>query len=174
MREVVKEYGGFCLAAIVLTAVLLLIFGGMQDAEGNSGIRSILSSKIDSTGTDYGAYTDFTLYETEGVKSAPVIEYQDTGYLSVGTISFPEQVKAYDYYGRELAYAGESVDAAERKNGYVKYIKLQDGSGNDISAAINKNTGEITFSEPGIYKVTLCAQDNGCRRTTVTITVAVM
>lgn len=174
MEQVAKHYGGFILTGIVFVLMLILIFSGVQDGEGNQGIRNIIAAHMDTEGTDYGAYTDFENYTHESMKAFPQIHYQDGGYLPVGTVSFLDNVEVTDYAGRTLDYAGTSVDENQRISGYVKYIRLEDEWGNNLTANINTATGEIIFPQMGIYKVTLQAQDDGCRKSTAVIEIAVM
>lgn len=174
MEHIAKHYGGFILAGIVFVLMLILVFSGIQDGEGNQGIRNIIAAHMDTEGTDYGAYTDFEIYEKESTNAFPQIHYQDVGALPVGTVAFLDNVEVTDYAGRSLAYAGESVDENERDSGYIKYIRLEDEEGNDLTSDINMDTGEITFPQMGIYKVTLQAQDDGYRKSTAVIKIPVM
>lgn len=174
MKELMKQYGGFVLAGIVFMVMLILVFSSLQDGQGNQGVRAILAAHMDTEGIDYDAYNDYDTYSAEGVKEFPKITYQDIGYLPVGTTAFLNQVTAVDYAGRTLEYAGSSIDETERSRGYLKIVKFEDESGNDLGANINADTGEITFPSMGIYEITVCAQDDGCRKSTSVICVAVM
>lgn len=174
MKELVKQYGDFVLAGIIFIALVVLIFSGVQDGEGNQGMRSVLAAHMDVEGIDYSAYSDFEAYSAEGAKTFPTIAYRDNGYLPVGTVNFVNLVETVDYAGRVLGYAGSTVDEAERQNGYLKIASLEDAEGNNLSAGINMDTGEITFPAAGTYKVTLYAQDDGFRKTSSVIHVAVM
>lgn len=174
MKELMKQYGGIVLAGVVLIVMFVLLFSGITDAQGNRGIIKIVAARLDTEGTDYAAYTDYDTYETESTKTAPEITYQDAGYLPVGTVNFLSNVTATDYAGRTLSNAGSAVDDGERNTGYLKITRVEDISGNDLSANINADTGEITFPAAGIYEVTIRAQDDGYRKRTYTIRVPVM
>lgn len=174
MKELMKQYGGFVLAGVVLLVLLILLFSGVTDEQGNRGIIKIVAAKLDTEGTDYAAYTDYDTYKTESTKTAPEITYQDIGYFPVGTVNFLQHVTATDYAGRRLSNAGSVVDDAEKGSGYLKITNLEDASGNDLSANINAETGEITLPEAGIYEVTIRAQDDGYRKSKSVIRVPAM
>lgn len=174
MKELMKQYGRFIFAGSALMVIFLLVFSGVRDSEGNQGILAIFAAHMNTEGIEYGNYNDYDTYHTEGMKAAPEITYQDIGHLPVGTVSFLDQVTVADHAGRALGYAGSTVDDTERSLGYFKIVKFQDAAGNDLSSNINVDTGEINFPEPGVYEVTLRAQDDGCRNSIVAIRVAVM
>lgn len=143
----VMALGIASICAEVLVVLLILLFFGVTDEQGNRGIIRIVAVRLDTEGTDYAAYTDYDIYETESTKTAPEIIYQDTGYLPVGTVNFLDNVTVTDYAGKS--------------SGYLKIANLEEASSNDLSANINTETGEITFPEAGIYEVTIRAQDDG-------------
>lgn len=174
MREVMKRYGSFIFAGIVIMIMLILVFSGVQDGEGNRGVLAIFAAHMDTEGKTYDTYGDYDAYNAEGMKDFPQITYQDAGHLPVGTVAFLDQVTVTDHSGRVLGYAGSTVDETERSLGYFKIVKFQDGAGNDLYANVNADTGELTFPAPGIYEVTLRAQDDGCRNSIAAIRVAVM
>lgn len=174
MQEVLKQYGRVFLSGITLAMVLYLIFAGITDEENHHGIRAILGARIETEGINYQGYSDFDAYHAETEKAAPQIVYQDNGYLTVGTVDFLANINATDYAGNVLLNAGDMVDETEKSRGYIKIVKVEDLYQNDLSSCINRNTGEISFLQRGIYRITMCAQDKVYRRSTVIIQVPVM
>lgn len=159
MKEIMKQHGGFLIAAMVTLGVLTIIFSTITDANGNRGIVKIIAAHMDTEGIDYNAYVDYGAYQTEMAKDAPVIEYQGTGSLTPGTVNVADYVKAHDYNGQELA---------------VRLLKFCDSDGNELSGHMDKASGTITFSTAGIYSFTVKAVDSGNRKTTAVIRVPVM
>lgn len=159
MKEIMKQHGGFLIAAMVTLGVLTIIFSTITDANGNRGIVKIIAAHMDTEGIDYNAYVDYGAYQTEMAKDVPVIEYQGTGSLTPGTVNVADYVKAHDYNGQELA---------------VRLLKFCDSDGNELSGHMDKASGTITFSTAGIYSFTVKAVDSGNRKTTAVIRVPVM
>lgn len=159
MKEIMKQHGGFLIAAMVTLGVLTIIFSTITDANGNRGIVKIIAAHMDTEGIDYNAYVDYGAYQTEIAKDVPVIEYQGTGSLTPGTVNVADYVKAHDYNGQELA---------------VRLLKFCDSDGNELSGHMDKASGTITFSTAGIYSFTVKAVDSGNRKTTAVIRVPVM
>lgn len=159
MKEIMKQHGGFLIAAMVTLGVLTIIFSTITDANGNRGIVKIIAAHMDTEGIDYNAYVDYGAYQTEIAKDVPVIEYQGTGSLTPGTVNVADYVKAHDYNGQELT---------------VRLLKFCDSDGNELSGHMDKASGTITFSTAGIYSFTVKAVDSGNRKTTAVIRVPVM
>ena len=159
MKEIMKQHGGFLIAAMVTLGVLTIIFSTITDANGNRGIVKIIAAHMDTEGIDYNAYVDYGAYQTEIAKDVPVIEYQGTGSLTPGTVNVADYVKAHDYNGQELA---------------VRLLKFCDSDGNELSGHMDKASGTITFSTAGIYSFAVKAVDSGNRKTTAVIRVPVM
>ena len=88
------------ICAVVLVVLLILLFFGVTDGQGDRGIIRIVAGRLDTEGTDYAAYTDYEIYETESTKTALEIIYQDMGYLPVGTVNFLDNVTVTDYAGK--------------------------------------------------------------------------
>ena len=159
MREIIKEHGGAMFTAAVVISILTIIFSAVTDSDGNRGIVKIIAAHMNTEGIDYNAYIDYGAYQTEIAKDAPVIEYQGTGSLVLGTVQVADYVKAHDYNGQELA---------------VKLLKFCDSDGNELPDQMDAAAGKITFESAGTYSFTVKATDSGNRKTTAVIHVPVM
>ena len=102
MKEIIKEHGGAMFTAAVVISVLTIIFSAVTDTDGNRGIVNIIAAHMNTEGIDYNAYVDYGAYQTEIAKDAPVIEYQGTGSLVLGTVQVADYVKSNDYNLQEL------------------------------------------------------------------------
>ena len=100
MEQVIRTYGTFLLEGTVLVALVWLLFWGITDETGHHGVFSIAGSYQKEE--QPAARLDFTRYQSEGEKSAPVIQYVWTGMLHVGEYSLEELLRAEDYSGQTL------------------------------------------------------------------------
>ena len=158
MRLVIEHYGKFMLESIVVTALMILIFTGVTDAKGNRGIFTVTGEHISVENIDYHTYTDFKgTYKSESEKDAPKISFS-SGRLSLGVHCLSSYIKAVDYGGNLLSIT-------------VLSIKAPDGS--EVVDTYNQNTTEITFSQEGVYVLTIMAQDEGNRLTKTMIQIPV-
>ena len=158
MKFVIEHYGKFMLEAIVVTALMILIFCGMTDAKGNKGIFAVTGEHISVNSVDYQAYSDFKeTYKTESEKNVPKITFT-SGRLTLGVHMLSNYIKATDHDGNKLMIK-------------VSSIKAPDGT--EILDTYNHSTTEIVFSQEGIYLLTISALDEGNRLTKTTIQVPV-
>jgi len=148
MKQVITAYGYFLLEGIVLVLLLVLLFCGIRDGEGNVGVFNMTGARISIEHTDYQGFTDFRgTYVSEASKSEPEIFY-DVGNLSAGTIRLADCMKAVDYAGNELSFWVDSVKAPD---------------GREIADSYNADTKEIYLGQAGIYEVALSVCDSGNR-----------
>ena len=159
MEKILKEYGPFLLAGFVLVMLLAVILSGITDEDGNRGIFRIIGAKLDVESAEYTSYTDFDTYQTEAGESLPEIAFDGTMGVYTGVMALADYVRAVDFSGAALS---------------VSFVGLEDISGNDLSGSYNAETGEITFSEPGIYCLTVSAMDGGNRKAVKSITIPVL
>lgn len=158
MREIIKQYGGFLLEAIVLVLLCSFLFINMKDNNGNKGVFAILGANITTVNVDYGSYSDFASFKNEAAKTEPDIKYKRTDQMY--TIS-----NLLSDYVEITTYSGNTA--------HLKVISLNDESGNDCLGAYNETDGTITFSNPGIYTIRLRATDEINKRKTVDIKIPV-
>lgn len=159
MEKILKEYGPFLLAGFILVMLLAVILSGITDEDGNRGIFRIIGAKLDVESADYASYTDFDTYQAEAGKSFPEIAFNGAVGVYTGVMALSDYVKAVDFAGAALP---------------VTFVGLEDISGNDLSGSYNPGTGEITFSEPGIYCLTVSATDSGNRKAVKSISIPVL
>ena len=109
MKQVITAYGHFLLEGIVLVLVLVLLFCGIRDEEGNVGVFYMAGARLSIEQTDYQGFTDFRgTYRSEAAKSKPQISYV-TGNLSSGTVCLTDCIRVLDYAGNELSFWVDSV-----------------------------------------------------------------
>ena len=148
MKQVITAYGHFLLEGIVLVLLLVLLFCGIRDEEGNVGVFNMTGARVSIEHTDYQTFTDFRgTYVSEAAKTEPEISYT-VGNLSSGTICLLDCIKAVDYTGSELTF-------------WVDSIKAPDGR--ELVDSYNSDTKEIYLGQAGIYKMTVSVCDSGNR-----------
>lgn len=153
MKLVIEQYGKFILEAIVIIALMSIIFSSLTDNEGNKGIFAVTGAQIKIDGVDYSAYTDFRgVYKMESEKEKPKISFE-SGRLTIGTYALSNYIKAVDYAGNTLR---------------LKVISIKAPDGREIVESYNQNTTEVSLLQAGVYTVTLLAVDDG-NNTTKTI-----
>lgn len=154
MEQIIKNYGGFLLDAMVLAVLMTLLFTQVTDAEGNRGIFRIIGAGIETDGIDYAAYTDIDAYMTESSKSAPVISFDGRSIIRVGNIDLADHIKAMDCTGAELK---------------IRVLAVTDCTGAELPC----NDTDTNFPRAGIYEVKVTAVDAWNKRTTSEIRIAV-
>lgn len=144
MREVFEYYGKFIIEGIVVIALLSLVFVGITDREGNRGIYHMTGAKMDLLNIDYRNYADFKeCYKAESEKAAPSIYYVGEN-LETGRHVLAEYIKAVDWAERNLS---------------IRVISIQAPDDTETIGDYNPLTGEITFSQAGVYVVHVVAKD---------------
>lgn len=153
MQKIISIYGKFLLGAVVVMALVWLLFAAIADGEGNRGIFQIVGAHLDTGQGGIKEDGAFKVLETENVKMAPKIFLEGGTGISAGNRVLTDYVKAVDYAGRRLT---------------VSILRVEDPSGLDITATLS-DTGEIALSESGIYIVEVSARDDGNKKTTARI-----
>ena len=159
MEKILKEYGPFLLAGFVLVMLLTVILSGITDEDGNRGIFLVIGAKLEVESADYTSYTDFDTYQAEAGKSLPEIVFEGGTGVYTGVVALADYVRAVDFAGAALP---------------INFVGLEDIFGNDLSGSYDPGTGEITFSGPGIYCLTVSATDSGNRKAVKSISIPVL
>lgn len=150
MREVFEYYGRFLIEGIVLATLLGMIFGGMKDENGNQGLCAIVGAQIEMDPEDYRSYTDFKdVYKRESEKAPPHIYYEGEG-LEIGRHVLFDYIKATDSEGQDISVVINSIKGPDEVELIEEY---------------NPYTGEISFSKPGVYAISVSAKDKSNKRT---------
>ena len=148
MKQVITAYGHFLLEGIVLMLLLVLLFCGIRDGEGNVGVFRIAGAGLSIEHTDYQTFEDFRgTYRTEAAKTNPEISYV-AGNLSSGTVCLTDCIRAVDYAGNELSFWVDSVKAPD---------------GRELADSYNADKKEIYLGQAGVYEMALSVCDSGNR-----------
>ena len=146
MEQVLQCYGKGIAAGIVLIAVMVLLFAGIRDEQGNRGIINIIKTWIpeEETITENAAIDAFA---EAGEVAYPTIRYAYNGMLHRGAYLPGDLFSAVDGMGEERS---------------VLWGEMTDPHGN--SCTIESQQGEVVFDVEGIYTVRVCATDEANRR----------
>lgn len=158
MKQVIEIYGKFLLEAAGVAALVLLLFIGIHDAEGNRGIFRMIGAKLPVGNIVVENYLDAEIYKSESEKQPPEIRFQPETMIKKGIQTLSDYLIAEDYDAKLLP---------------IKILCVINPEGTDITGDCNSDTTEILFPEPGIYSVTLAAKDDGNRKTVKVVKIPV-
>lgn len=145
MEQIVKEFGGFFIDGIVLVLLLILVFTGLRDENGNVGAFGIVGANLEIENMNYSVYTDFSeTYKMESEKNAPQIKYSGSN-LKAGVNKMSDHIKAVDYEGKALI---------------VRVISIKSPDGREIIDSYNQDTTEISLNFVGVYGFTVVVSDD--------------
>lgn len=154
MKEIIEQYGKMLIESLILGMLLLLIFAGVEDEDGNKGVLQIIGAGIHEVPNDYTSYTDFDTYEADSYKSAPEIEYSGGNFL-IGELNLCDYITATGYAGNEVP---------------IKIISVVEQSGRELPVIDEQR---VYFNTAGVYVVTIKAVDNTKKETISTIKIPV-
>lgn len=158
MREIFEQYGKCVLEGLICITLLSIVFVGVTDECGNRGIYAIVGAQIDTKSIDYRIYKDMReTFKEESEKSPPCVCFNGSR-LEIGSHVLNDYIKALDYEGKELSLTIQSI----KDSSDVEWIE-----------SYCSDTGIIYFSRPGVYRICVCAIDEGNRLTEVVIQVPV-
>ena len=145
MKEIVESYGEFFLEAIVIGLLFANVIYGLKD---NQGVFQIVGEKIAIANMDYTTYLDFrNVYMEECNKGMPEIYFLGE-HLKVGTNKLSDYLAAYDYAGRELK---------------IVINRILDLNGNELLNRYDSISGDIFFTEAGVYLMEMEIRDSDNR-----------
>lgn len=147
MEQIIRNYGKVLLEGVVAALLLLLILSQIRDGDGNRGIFQIVGAQIGSESTDYRAYTDFDVYETDASKAPPVIRYLGENQIQVGECCLSDYIEAESCSGTKLP---------------IKIVEVFDQSGAEVAC---EEEMKVVFAEAGIYTIKVQAIDERNKRT---------
>lgn len=159
MEIILREYGRTLLESLCVILLLITLFFGAEDEEGNQGVFAIAGAHMAQQSNDYPAYTDFDSFVNEGQKVSPEITYAIEGQMHTGENALSSCLSAKGYDGLDLPF---------------KVIRVMDYFGNDYSSAYNETSQTISFPKPGVYKMRIQTVDNINQKTIVDISVPVV
>ena len=158
MEIILREYGRTLLESLCVVLLLIVLFFGAEDGEGNKGVLAIAGAHMVQQSNDYPAYTDFDSFVGEGQKTSPEITYAIDGQMHTGENQLSSCLSVKGYDGSNLSF---------------KVIRVMDYSGNDYPSAYDETSQTITFPKPGIYKMRIQTVDNINQKTIADISVPV-
>lgn len=157
MEQISKLYGNFLLEATAFALLLVLLFAGLADNEGNRGILTMIGKQV-SKEENAISKDDIEIYQNEAQKAYPVITYVDTGSLRVGEYAFGAMFQALDWQGQALE---------------VRLCSICDPAGTERIGEYGTQVTRLNFPIPGIYVVEVTAEDAWNRRSTYRIRIPV-
>lgn len=145
MKQIFDVYGRFLLEAAVVVTLIVLLFAGISDENGNRGVLRMIGAKLPVNSVDYNGYADYNVYEAESTKDAPVIRLQLGTMIKKGNCKLSDCIVAEDYAANTLPITIISVKAPDDT---------------DVTGDCNLDTTDIVFHNAGVYTVTVSAKDD--------------
>lgn len=157
MKQVLEVYGRFLVDAVVLVILLLLLFLGIKDADGNQGVFHIVGAKLNTMEKEDSTFFDFLAYQEQSSYTAPVITYKGEAAMETGSYQIGDCVQAFDAQGDELS---------------VKLLGIF-LPGEEEMRPVFSQTETLLFEEPGIYTLKVQAIDSRRKKTVDLISIPV-
>lgn len=149
MRQIVEAYGVFILAVLAAVAGFGLLFHGIRDGDGNTGIFAMAGADLPEYLADSRPGSDFPVYDAESRKPFPTVSCVTPVSCTAGRqTGFAELFAARDGEGRPVAFRVLSVTGP-------------DGTENALAAGETS----VTFPASGIYTFRIKTQDAWNRET---------
>lgn len=142
MEQIVRTYGKFLLGAVAFISFWMLALFGVRDMQGNVGFFQMLGNYFTEEQVVYGA--DFQACVQESKRSAPVIFYKREGALEKGLYAVTELIGATDCEGNELI---------------TEVWDISNALGESDMWMMDRDTMQIRFESPGIYRLQVRATD---------------
>lgn len=150
MKQVIEAYGKALLEAAAVVLLMILLFAGIEDGQGNRGMLKMIGAKLSLEDNNYQNYKDFNRYKMEGMKPAPVITYNAEDLLHTGNIVLSSCISAADYNGIGIPF---------------RVIQIQNPAGEDVLGRYNADSTEVDLPDAGIYVVEVSAMDDNRKET---------
>ncbi|MBO5069261.1 MAG: hypothetical protein J6C37_02715 [Roseburia sp.] len=158
MELVIKAYGKLMLEGLAVMLLVVLLFGQIEDADGNRGILRIIGAHLGTEQTGTVEYADFQAYQSEGKKCAPIISYTASSVLYTGTYNLADCITAVDDAGATLQ---------------VGLLGMWNPFGEELDVTEQAEVGQMVFEYPGIYTAKVAAVDAGNKKTVCLIQIPV-
>lgn len=142
MELIIKIYGRFLIGFLVIAAFLLLLFTGIQDAQGNVGVWKMTGALLAPEQEQWG--DEFQTSLQESARAVPQIFYRGQEALRVGSYDIKEIFGALDCEKAELE---------------LQVRKMSNQQGEIPLNAEGLRSGKLVFQEAGIYRLEICATD---------------
>ncbi len=165
LKEVIRQHAGLILEAVVVLAILSLVFFGLPAGGGRYGLGNVLSNSVESDGIDYAGYADSGAADAALGRSRPVISY-----------------RAYDADGKmQRIIIGKDIslttfftaEDADSQRIETKITSIKDRTGTELLTDTLTGADTFRFSESGTYKIEVSATDSYNRCSNVTFSVPV-
>lgn len=156
MEQVIRAYGRFLLEASVLVLLVVLLFTGIMDDQGNRGIFSMMGKYVDEE--EAFGDMDFKGYQRESQRSNPTIAYVGTETLYTGNYPLSAILRAVDDEGVELP---------------IEVNSICDSLGIERTEECLVDASHIQFAGKGVYTLRVTAVDVRNRTSTCEIRIPV-
>ena len=165
LKKVIQEYSGTIVEAVVVVALLLLVFFGIPAGNGKYGIGSVLSNGVKSDGIDYNAYADAGAVEKAIGRAKP-----DIVYVSRDVDGKKQRIIAEKDVNLTLFFSAKDAD---NQNIDTKIISIQDKNGVELITQPLTTTDTFRFPASGTYNIEVVATDSFNRHSEIVFSVPV-
>ena len=157
MKHIIETYGAFILFSLAAVLGFGLMFHGIRDGDGNTGIFGMAGADVRQYLADSRPGSDFPVYDEESRKPFPEISCTASASCTAGRrTELTELFSSQDWAGQETAF-------------YILSVTDRNGTEN----ALNPDGTSVTFPLPGIYTFLIKTQDAWNRETLRTVRIPV-
>lgn len=162
------------ITAGAVTVALLLIFANIKlnvNGSTRTGVLDILGAASDKAGIQYDLLTDTEISGSIISEHKPVIKYTSHDIIRRNTtVNLLSCFSVTEYNGTD--YVTDNASELYPDKVYIKSI-LKDDRTTSVADFYDEATGNIIFTDSGVYFVTIALRDNENRENTMTVKIPV-
>ena len=164
MKDIIEIFLKAILAGAVMVALLLIFANVEMNVNGSdrTGVLNILGAAADKDSVQYDTLTD-----VDTMQPKPVITYTQPEVVRCNElVNLISCFSVTEYNGTD--YVTDNALNEHPDKVYIRNI-LKDDRTTSVLNLYDETTGNITFTDSGVYFVTIALRDNENRENTMTV-----
>lgn len=169
MKDIIEIFLKAILAGAVMVALLLIFANVEMNVNGSdrTGVLNILGAAADKDSVQYDTLTDVDTMQHIVSQPKPVITYTQPEVVRCNeVVNLISCFSVTEYNGTD--YVTDNALNEHPDKVYIRNI-LKDDRTTSVLNLYDETTGNITFSDSGVYFVTIALRDNENRENTMTV-----
>lgn len=159
MNLSIKHFA-YCIFCVIIFGLILVIFGGIRDSQGNQGIHNIFASKFPEGSTDYAQSAEFISSDKVLSMHKPVITCDAA--LVEGGIVHGTTVLLSDLIIATEDEKGDGTNLVTLSGDNITVHEITDKDGNALPG-FAEGDASVVFPKKGVYTLTVTAEyQKGC------------
>lgn len=164
------------ITAGAVTVALLLIFANIKinvNGSTRTGVLDILGAASDKAGIQYDSLTDTEIAGNVISEHKPVVKYTSPDIIIRNKpVNLLSCFSITEYNGNGTDYVTDNASDLYPDKVYIKSILKEDRT-TSVADLYDEATGNMTFTDSGVYFVTIVLRDNENRENIMTVKVPV-